>query len=49
MAKRRPVTAEDVAGVLDTSLHDVEETVALLVNKGELRKQTHLGKDYYTA
>ena len=48
MARRRPVTAEDVAGALNASLHDVEKTVTALVNLGELHKQTHLGKDYYT-
>jgi wyosine [tRNA(Phe)-imidazoG37] synthetase (radical SAM superfamily) len=48
MARRRPVTVEDVAGALDAPLYDVDKTVKALVNKGELRGQTHLGKDYYT-
>jgi wyosine [tRNA(Phe)-imidazoG37] synthetase (radical SAM superfamily) len=48
MAKRRPVTVEDVAGALDAPRHDVEKTVKALVNKGDLRRQTHIGKDYYT-
>ncbi|MGE5841268.1 MAG: radical SAM protein [Deltaproteobacteria bacterium] len=49
MARRRPVTVQDVARSLDTSLHEVSRTVTSLVKKGELRKQSHLGKDYYTA
>jgi len=49
VARRRPVTVEDVAAALDASLHEVDKTVKALVNKGELREQTHLGKDYYTA
>jgi wyosine [tRNA(Phe)-imidazoG37] synthetase (radical SAM superfamily) len=49
MARRRPITVEDVVGALNASLHEVDKTVAALVNRGELRKQTHLGKDYYTA
>ena len=48
MARRRPVTAEDVAGALNASLHDVEKAVTALLNQGDLHKQTHLGKDYYT-
>jgi wyosine [tRNA(Phe)-imidazoG37] synthetase (radical SAM superfamily) len=48
MARRRPVTVEDVAGALDAPLDEVGKTVKALVNKGELREQTHLGKDYYT-
>jgi wyosine [tRNA(Phe)-imidazoG37] synthetase (radical SAM superfamily) len=48
MARRRPVTVEDVAGALDAPLHGVEETVNALMDKGELRRQTHIGKDYYT-
>jgi len=49
MARRRPVTVEDVAGALDAPLFEVDKTVKALVHKGELREQTHLGKDYYTA
>jgi len=49
MARRRPVTAEDVAGALDAPLFEVDKTVKALVQKGELRQQTHLGEDYYTA
>jgi len=49
MARRRPVTVEDVAGALDAPLLEVNETVKALVHKGELRLQTHIGKDYYTA
>jgi wyosine [tRNA(Phe)-imidazoG37] synthetase (radical SAM superfamily) len=49
MARRRPVTAEDVAGALDAPLFEVDKTVKALVQKGELRQQSHLGKDYYTA
>jgi len=49
MARRRPVTVEDVAGALDAPLYEVDKTVKALVHKGELREQTHLGKDYYTA
>jgi wyosine [tRNA(Phe)-imidazoG37] synthetase (radical SAM superfamily) len=49
MARRRPVTVEDVAGALDAPLLEVDETVKALVNNGELRLQTHIGKDYYTA
>lgn len=48
MARRRPVTVEDVADGLDASLHEVSRIVEALVNRGELRKQSHLGKDYYT-
>ena len=48
MARRRPVTVEDVAGALDAPLYEVNETVKALVNKGDLRRQTHIGKDYYT-
>jgi len=47
MARRRPVTVEDVAGALDTPLHEVEQAVNALVTKGDLRRQTHVGKDYY--
>jgi len=49
MARRRPVTVEDVAGALDAPLFEVDKTVKALVHKGDLREQTHLGKDYYTA
>jgi wyosine [tRNA(Phe)-imidazoG37] synthetase (radical SAM superfamily) len=49
MARRRPVTVEDVAGALDAPLLEVDKTVKALVNNGELRLQTHIGKDYYTA
>jgi len=49
MAKRRPVTGEDVAGALDAPLFEVDKTVKALLHKGQLRKRTHLGKDYYTA
>lgn len=49
MARRRPVTVEDVAGALDASLLEVDKTVKALVHNGELRLQTHIGKDYYTA
>jgi len=48
MARRRPVTVADVAGALDAPLFEVDKTVKALVHKGELREQTHLGKDYYT-
>jgi wyosine [tRNA(Phe)-imidazoG37] synthetase (radical SAM superfamily) len=48
MARRRPVTVEDVAGALDVPLCDVDKTVKTMVNKGELREQTHMGKNYYT-
>jgi wyosine [tRNA(Phe)-imidazoG37] synthetase (radical SAM superfamily) len=49
MAKRRPVTVEEVAGVLGAPLSEVDKAVKALVQKGELREQPHLGKDYYTA
>jgi wyosine [tRNA(Phe)-imidazoG37] synthetase (radical SAM superfamily) len=49
MARRRPVTVEDVAGALAAPLLEVDKTVKALVHKGELRLQTHIGKDYYTA
>lgn len=49
MARRRPVTVEDVAGALDAPLFEVDKAVKALVHKGQLREQTHLGKDYYTA
>ena len=49
MARRRPVTVEDVEAALDASLHEVDRTVKALMKNGELCKQTHLGKDYYTA
>jgi wyosine [tRNA(Phe)-imidazoG37] synthetase (radical SAM superfamily) len=49
MARRRPVTVEDVAGALDAPLLEVDKTVKALVHNGELRLQTHMGKDYYTA
>jgi len=49
MARRRPVTVEDVAGALDAPLLEVDKAVKALVHKGQLREQTHLGKDYYTA
>lgn len=49
MAKRRPVTVEDVARALEAPLPDVDRAVAALRNSGELRMQSHLGKDYYTA
>ncbi len=48
MARRRPVTVEDVAGALDAPLSEVDKTVKALVHNGELRLQTHIGKDYYT-
>jgi wyosine [tRNA(Phe)-imidazoG37] synthetase (radical SAM superfamily) len=48
MARRRPVTVEDVAGALGAPLREADETVKALVNKGDLRRQTHIGKDYYT-
>jgi hypothetical protein len=48
MARRRPVTIEDVAGALGAPLREADETVKALVNKGDLRRQTHIGKDYYT-
>ena len=48
MARRRPVTVEDVAGAMDAPLHEVERAVNALVSKGDLRRQTHVGKDYYT-
>jgi wyosine [tRNA(Phe)-imidazoG37] synthetase (radical SAM superfamily) len=48
MARRRPVTVEDVAGALDASLREADETVKAMVNRGDLRRQTHIGKDYYT-
>ncbi len=49
MARRRPVTVEDVAAALDAPLLEVDKTVKALVNKGELREQTHLEKHYFTA
>jgi hypothetical protein len=49
MTRRRPVTVEDVADALNAPLYKVDKTLKALVNKGELRGQTHLGKDYYTA
>jgi wyosine [tRNA(Phe)-imidazoG37] synthetase (radical SAM superfamily) len=49
MARRRPVTVEDVAGALDAPLFEVERIVKALMHNGELRQQPHLGKDYYTA
>jgi wyosine [tRNA(Phe)-imidazoG37] synthetase (radical SAM superfamily) len=49
MARRRPVTVEDVAGTLDAPLCEVDKTVKAMVNRGELREQTHLGKHYFTA
>jgi wyosine [tRNA(Phe)-imidazoG37] synthetase (radical SAM superfamily) len=49
MARRRPVTVEDVAGALDAPLFEVDKTLKALVRKKELREQTHLGKDYYSA
>jgi wyosine [tRNA(Phe)-imidazoG37] synthetase (radical SAM superfamily) len=49
MARRRPITIEDVAGALEAPLFEVNKTVKALVRRGELREQTHLGKDYYTA
>ena len=49
MARRRPVTVEDVAGALGAPPVEVDKTVKALVEQGELREQTHLGKDYYTA
>ena len=49
MARRRPVTVEDVAGALDAPLFEVDRTVKALMQTGELRLQTHIGKDYYTA
>ncbi len=48
MARRRPVTMEDVARSLDAPLHEVDKTLKALVNKGNLRRQTHIRKDYYT-
>jgi len=49
MARRRPVTVEDVAAALDAPLLEVDKTVKALVNKRELREQTHLEKHYFTA
>ena len=48
MAKRRPVTVEDVTRSLDVAVHEADKTMKALVNKGNLRRHTHKGKDYYT-
>jgi hypothetical protein len=49
MARRRPVTVEDVAGTLEAPLCEVDKTVKTMVDRGELREQTHLGKKYLIA
>jgi wyosine [tRNA(Phe)-imidazoG37] synthetase (radical SAM superfamily) len=49
MARRRPVTVEDVEAALDASLHEADKTVKALMKNGELCRQTHLGKEYFTA
>jgi len=48
MARRRPVTALDIAKALSRSLEDVESAVKGLVIKGHLRHQEHLGETYYS-
>lgn len=48
MARRRPVTVEDVAASLGAPPHEAEKTLEALVNKGDLHRQAHIGKDYYS-
>lgn len=48
MARRRPVTARDIANALNRSLQEVESLVKGLVIKGHLRHQEHLGETFYS-
>jgi wyosine [tRNA(Phe)-imidazoG37] synthetase (radical SAM superfamily) len=48
MARRRPVTAFDIARSLNRSMEDVESAVKGLVIKGHLRPQEHMGETYYS-
>ena len=49
MARRRPVTAADISGVLDISREESERVLKGLLLKGAIRKQEHDREVYYTA
>jgi wyosine [tRNA(Phe)-imidazoG37] synthetase (radical SAM superfamily) len=49
MARRRPITASDISGVLDISLKESERVLKGLLIKGAIRKQEHDREVYYTA
>jgi len=49
MARRRPVTAADIAGVLNISREESERVLKGLLLKGAIRKQEHEREVYYTA
>jgi len=49
MAKRRPVSAVDIANVLDVSLEEVEALIKGLLIKGKICEQRHGGEVFYIA
>ena len=49
MARRRPITASDISGVLDISREESERILKGLLIKGAVRKQEHEREVYYTA
>jgi len=49
MARRRPVTEADIAGVLNISREESERVLKGLLLKGDIKKQEHEGEVYYTA
>src|SRR4030043_2210052 len=49
MARRRPVTAADIAGVLNISREESERVLKGLLLKGAVRRQEHEREVYYTA
>jgi hypothetical protein len=49
MAKRRPVSAVDIANVLDVPLEDVEALIKGLLIKGKICEQKHGGAVFYIA
>ena len=49
MARRRPISNDDIAGVLNIELMDLEGLLKGLLIKGYIRKQEHDGEVYYIA
>ena len=49
MAKRRPVTAADIAGVLNITPEESEAILKGLLLKGAIKKQEHEREVFYTA
>jgi predicted transcriptional regulator len=49
MAKRRPLTFEELSNVFKTNRNEILKILNSLLKKGKIKKESFEGKDFYTS